>query len=114
TWVNWAGWRFQVTLNAYGIQVIWAIGWSMVALAGLIRLPRWEILAFGLVLVGFHNCFDGLEPESFGAFSPLWKVLHAGGPFEIFSGVHVSIGYPLIPWVGVMALGYSVGPWFLQ
>jgi uncharacterized membrane protein len=88
-------------------QVIWAIGASMVVLAGLIRLPRIAIALFGAALVLGHNLFDGLAPERFGSLAPLWRVLHVPGPLEV---VPVVLLYPLVPWVGVMALGYAAGP----
>jgi uncharacterized membrane protein len=88
-------------------QVIWAIGASMVVLAGLIHLPRPAIVGFGLVLVLGHNLLDGITPESLGAMAPLWNVLHARGALGV---VPVFISYPLVPWIGVMALGYAAGP----
>jgi uncharacterized membrane protein len=102
------GWYFTTRwTNGARAQVIWAIGGSMVVLAGLIRLPRAAVAAFGLVLVVGHNLLDGVAPAAFGAFAPLWHVLHVPGPLGI---VPVFVTYPLIPWVGVMALGYAAGP----
>jgi uncharacterized membrane protein len=89
-------------------QVIWAIGVSMVVLAGLIHLPRLAVAGFGAALVLGHNLFDGLAPDRFGALADLWRVLHVPGPLE---SLPVFMLYPLVPWVGVMALGYAVGPW---
>jgi uncharacterized membrane protein len=89
-------------------QVIWAIGVSMVALAGLTHLPRLAVAGFGAALVLGHNLFDGLAPDRFGALADLWRVLHVPGPLE---SLPVFMLYPLVPWVGVMALGYAVGPW---
>ena len=88
-------------------QVIWAIGASMVLLAAVVQLPRPAIVGFGLLLVVGHNLLDGITPESFGALAPLWRVLHVQGALGV---VPVSITYPLVPWVGVMALGYAAGP----
>jgi uncharacterized membrane protein len=85
------------------MQVIWAIGVSMIVLAALIRLPVWAIGLFGFVLCYGHNLLDGVKPDVFGAWAPLWKVLHVQGPTP-FGYVH----YPLIPWVGVMAIGYAL------
>ncbi len=101
-------WYFstQWTVGARA-QVIWAIGASMVVLAGLIYLPRAAIAAFGLALVLGHNLLDGIGPESMGHFALLWRVLHVPGPLE---SLPVGMTYPLVPWVGVMALGYVAGP----
>jgi uncharacterized membrane protein len=101
------GWYFTTRMTLGPVaQVIWAIGASMVVLAGLIYLPRPAIAAFGLLLVLGHNLLDGIAPASLGALAPLWKILHVPGPLEI---VPVFLRYPLIPWVGVMALGYVAG-----
>jgi len=79
----------------------------MIALAGLIYLPRWGVAAIGLAMVLGHNLFDRVAPEQFGALAPLWRVLHVSGPL----GFAPILGlYPLVPWVGVMALGFLAGP----
>ena len=89
-------------------QVIWAIGASMVVLAGLIHLPRAAVAAFGLALVLGHNLLDGVAPAAFGAFAPLWQ--HPARAGVRSSILPVFMIYPLIPWAGVMALGYAAGP----
>jgi uncharacterized membrane protein len=102
------GWHFSFDWpQGARAQVIWAIGASMVVLAGLIHLPRPAIVGFGLVLVLGHNLLDGITPESLGSMAPLWNVLHARGALGV---VPVFISYPLVPWIGVMALGYAAGP----
>src|SRR5262245_56425422 len=68
-------WRFTP------LQVIWAIGVSMIVLSGLVLLPlsRWFALTFGLVLIVGHNAFDMVSSDQFGEWAWLWNVLHAGG-----------------------------------
>jgi uncharacterized membrane protein len=96
---------YRVTI----ITVLWALGWSMIALAGLIHLPNWTILAFGVALVGGHKLLDGIPANALGDFAPLWSVLHAPG-FLINTSSHVVfVAYPLVPWLGVTALGYMLG-----
>jgi uncharacterized membrane protein len=90
------------------MQVIWVLGVSMIVLAGLVRLPMWVSAVVGVVMVAGHNLLDGVSPASFGAWAALWQVLHVSGPVTIGS-VKVFALYPLIPWVGVMALGYAFG-----
>lgn len=102
-------WTFDIHYTHLFVQVFWAIGWSMIFLAALIWLPvRW-IAAIGLSLILFHNAFDSFKPESFGSASWLWMMLHEGGfaPFGKTSGLFFA--YPLIPWIGVMAVGYAFG-----
>jgi uncharacterized membrane protein len=110
TYVNWFGWSFSIGFHSFGVQVIWVIGWAMVMLAGLIWLPRWIILAVGLGMIALHNALDGLKPESFGAWSEFWRILHVPGVVEIGPAVKLGVGYPLIPWTGLMAVGYAFGP----
>lgn len=103
------GWMFNVDYSFMFIQVIWAIGWSMVVLAGLVHLPRKAIAVFAIGTIVLHNAFDGIQPESLGSFGWLWKILHVQSP--IFYGTEsvLFVAYPLIPWIGVMAAGYVFG-----
>jgi uncharacterized membrane protein len=91
-----------------GLQVIWAIGASMVALAGAQYLGPRACLVIGLAIVLGHNMLDAVWPAGMtgGGRAPLWIVLHARqvydvGPFSIY------FSYPLLPWIGVMLLGYA-------
>jgi uncharacterized membrane protein len=109
TFIHWAGWAFRVDLHvSFGI-VIWAIGWSMIALAGLIHLPVKAVAAIGGLLIVAHNAFDGITSASWGAAAWLWTVLHAPGSIEFAPGYTLVIGYALVPWIGVMACGYAFG-----
>ena len=91
------------------LQVIWAIGVSMLVLAFLIYLPKPVILLFGLLLVFGHDLFDKVNPESLtGDEKTLWAFLHVQSSVTLWR-TDVFILYPLIPWVGVMATGYCFG-----
>jgi len=114
TWIRWAGWAFAINLHEHWGIVIWAIGWSMVVLAALVHLPNWAITTFGLVIIVGHNALDPLRPSDFGSFAWLWRILHEGGSFEVASGVRLGAGYPLLPWIGVMAAGYGFGTILLR
>ena len=108
--------------------VLAVLGFSMIALAGLIWLPNWAIVVFAVAMIAGHNAFDFVDDLSehgrLGRWSPLWTFLHmqtgdrlafpplnkfrvGGGP-----GIPFYVSYPLIPWIGVMALGYAFGPIF--
>lgn len=112
-------WFFDLMPSEF-LQVIWAIGVSMVCLAGLVFLPRWAILAIGAGMVLGHNLLDGMgptlmNPEAPGSLSDLaavsWVILHNGG-FLKFGPITTFVAYPLIPWIGVMALGYLFADFF--
>ena len=106
TVVNFA-WTFNLRATPI-LQVIWAIGCSMIALSGLIWLPRIAIAAVGVVMIVAHNGLDRVQPLLSEA-SPAWVLLHISGPLTV-SGTPVAlVVYPLIPWIGVMALGYAIG-----
>lgn len=109
TLLVWFGWDFAIHPTSYICATLWALGWSMITLAGLIHLPAWSILTFGLTLILGHNALDGIQPASLGAFAPLWQVLHAGGGFTLGGKIQVLAYYPLVPWIGVMAVGYGFG-----
>ncbi|HEX3558314.1 MAG TPA: heparan-alpha-glucosaminide N-acetyltransferase domain-containing protein [Pyrinomonadaceae bacterium] len=103
------GWFFNFDYHFMFMQVIWAIGCSMIVLAGLIFLPiRW-VAAFGLLLIFAHNAFDSVRAQDAGGFRWLWVVLHETNVVMPRPGMLVLMAYPLVPWVGVMAVGYAFG-----
>ena len=104
------GWTFNPAFNFFVLQVIWAIGWSMIALAGLIYLPRVALAAFAIVMIVGHNLLDGIRADQLQGFTSLWLLLHEPGFFQPAAGVKVLALYPLVPWIGVMAAGYACGP----
>lgn len=94
------------------LLVLWALGISMIALAALIHLPRRVLAGLSVAAIVLHNGFDGFQAAEFGAFAGLWRVLHQPGVFFVGS-VPVVVGYPVVPWIAVMAAGFSAGPIFL-
>jgi uncharacterized membrane protein len=108
------GWSFDIHFNYFVAQVIFAIGVSMVALSAIVHLPRGAIVAIGLAMIAGHNALDGIKAEQLGAAAPLWNLLHQPGLFDIAPGVKFIVLYPLVPWIGVMAAGYALGPVFAQ
>ena len=108
------GWTFNFDYHYLMGGVIWALGWAMIVLAGLVYLPLWAIVAFGITMIGLHNLFDTVRPQSWGSFGWLWKVLHKPGQIEPVTGMHFKVAYPLIPWIGVMAAGYGFGALLLR
>jgi len=108
TFVNWA-WNFDFDLHTNWGLVLWALGWSMIALAALIHLPLWGVATIALTMILGHNALDGVKPASWGSASWLWHVLHVPGSFPIGSHFTFLAYYPLVPWIGVMAAGYAFG-----
>ena len=93
-----------------GLGALWAIGCGLVALAALSRLPAARVLAIGLAIIFGHDLLDGVHAADLGAFGPWWRLLHEKGPLP--AGLPGSVVYPILPWIGVLAVGYGVGPLF--
>lgn len=103
------GWQFNLSSFTFGLQVIWVIGASMLVMAALVWLPFWAIIGFGAVVVLGHNALDyGLFPASdWTKPTPFWHILHNQG-FSLVAGLPVARMYPLLPWIGLMPLGYAL------
>ena len=98
------GLQFNIDYRVTFLEVLWALGWAMITLALLVRMPAVVSLLFGVVLVAGHNMLDGLRIAH-----PLWAIIHGPG-FVINTPEHIVFAaYPLVPWVGVTALGYALG-----
>jgi uncharacterized membrane protein len=80
----------------------------MIALSGMVFLPRKVILAIGILLVAGHNLLDKVHVTGNGGRAFLWSLLHDPGLFS-FGGKHFFVLYPILPWIGIIALGYSLG-----
>jgi uncharacterized membrane protein len=104
------GWSFNGDFGFVRMQVIWVIGAAMVILAGLVLvLPPRVIGGLGVAMVLGHNLLDGLTPAQLGGLVPLVHFLHAITPIPVAPHKMLIFLYPLVPWVGVMAIGYGLG-----
>lgn len=105
-------WTFDITYSHQIFQVIWAIGLSMIALSFMIYLPKKALLVIGIILIAGHNLLDGIIMDGNGPGSILWYVLHQRTRV-LFGPDHlVTIAYPVIPWIGLMILGYCFGTFY--
>jgi uncharacterized membrane protein len=102
---------FNWTWNVQFLEVIWAIGASMVLMALIIHVGvRWSAIV-GAALIAGHNAFDGVTVTDSGALVWLWRLLHVPGPLTgpPLEPPIIIVAYPLLPWAGVMAVGYAFG-----
>ena len=98
------GYQFNFDYRVTMLLVLWALGWAMITLSALVRLPAFAVTAIGAVMIVGHNLFDSLKWAN-----PLWSILHSPG-FVVNTPSHIVFAaYPLIPWVGVTAVGYGLG-----
>jgi uncharacterized membrane protein len=102
---------FNPSYPFFNLQVIWAIGICMIVLSALVYLSRRQILLIGLVLIVAHNLLDPLQVSGKGVGAFLWSVLHQPGSFHL-GHFTISVKYPVMPWIGLMAVGYYFGDWY--
>jgi uncharacterized membrane protein len=101
------GWLFNPVFPVFILQVIWALGVSMIVLAALIWLPVRVILAIGLILIIGHNLLDYVVSNA-----DWYNLLHRQAPLQV-GPADFFVGYPILPWIGIMATGYAFGQLYL-
>jgi uncharacterized membrane protein len=101
-------WTFNPSYPIFNLQVIWAIGISMIVLSAMIFMSRTLILLTAMVLIAGHNFLDNIHVPGTGSAAFLWSFLHEPGDF-VFGHFDIFIRYPVVPWIGVIALGYYFG-----
>lgn len=107
------GWSFDIYFSFIFLQVIWAIGWSMVILAALVFLNYRVIVATGLFITLFHNVMDYVtitDPELQAAANLL--VVTNFSTYTFLDTVQFISAYAILPWTGIMLLGYAAGQWY--
>ena len=104
TWVSFC-WQFG--FHFVLLQVIWAIGVAMMALSIFIWLPRWVLIGIAIALIVPHNLLDAWHAKDAGLWLRLW---HQGGAISLGDDFRIIFAYPLMPWIGLMAAGYAMGP----
>ncbi len=104
-------WSARFPPQTIWLQVIWAIGVSMICLAGAVHLSRTVVVALGVAIVCGHNLLDGIVLAPGDAFYVPWALLHQRAAFDL-AGITIKTTYPVLPWIGVILLGYGMGPWF--
>lgn len=107
TIVNFA-WYFDIYFRTPSLFVIWSLGISMMIMALLIYLPKIYILIFSLILIVGHNILDSIHFEG----SVFWSIIHEFAIYKFSIDSELFVGYPIIPWVAVMSLGYYFGSFY--
>jgi len=105
------GWTFNPLYNLFILQVIWAIGWSMIIVGLLVRTSVKMVMIIGCLIVFGHNILDYLTLPQQGAASILWRVFFTT-TFRVYpvGQTHFILDiYAILPWTGLMCLGYGFG-----
>jgi uncharacterized membrane protein len=105
--------RFGLFFNLYYdvlvFQVIWAIGASMVCMSLLIHLSYRVVLIVGLIIVFGHNVTDAFALTPQDTLYSFWGLLRQSAFYNATPTTVVWIPYPLLPWLGIMIMGYCLG-----
>jgi len=102
------GFNFSFSSGPLIINVLWALGWSMIVLSVLIHLPMRVLAVFSVAVMALHNLADPVNAGQFGRFNWLWIFAHQPGMIPV-NGAPVILAYPIVPWFAVMAAGYCFG-----
>ncbi len=112
-------WTFNFDFAHYEMAgVLWVIGWCMILMAALLKLPLRLTATLGVIVIAAHNLMDSrfmqlAEGLNDRKFSALWKALYFSfwaGPIQFGAdGPNLIVLYSLIPWIGVMAAGFAFG-----
>jgi len=112
-------WTFNLDYAHYMLAgVIWMLGWCMILMAVLVKLPIRAVAAIGLLIIAGHNLLDSrffplasAMPEH--GLGWLWTILYFGffaEPVQLGpGGPPLVVLYSIVPWIGVMAAGYAFG-----
>jgi uncharacterized membrane protein len=100
--------QISFTANPVLLIILWAVGLSMIALAGLIYLPTRVLMGISIAIIALHNLLDDVSAERFGRAVWIWDILYQRGIIA-FDGIKFRPAYPVLPWIGVMAGGYCLG-----
>jgi uncharacterized membrane protein len=111
--VNFA-WAGQFPPPVLYLQVIWVIGLAMITLALVHRLPLKLLGAVGALIVFGHNALTWISVEPGSIAYDAWTILLHRGFLVADGAVKLKVTYPLLPWVGVILLGYAAGPLYAK
>jgi uncharacterized membrane protein len=99
---------FNISFPFFSLQVIWAIGICMIALSAIVQLNARVIAIIAITLIIGHNILDHVHISGNGAAAFIWSVLHDENRFT-YGSFTFFVHYPVIPWIGLMSLGYYLG-----
>jgi uncharacterized membrane protein len=109
------GLTFNPLYNVIILQVIWAIGWSMILLGILSRISWKLVLAIGLIIFFGHNLLNylTLPPANTVGGGLISALFTTNGMFlPVGENRFIGLFYTILPWSGAMFLGYSIGRWY--
>ncbi|BBP65302.1 membrane protein [Pseudomonas sp. Cab53] len=107
-------WTAEFPPKTLWLQVIWCIGICMITLAVLLHLKRSWLIVIGVAIVAGHNLLDGIVLGPDSPFFVPWSILHQRAFIDLTEFTRARTTYPVLPWIGVILLGWAIGPWFAR
>jgi len=96
------------------LQVIWVIGLAMMALAVLHKLPLKVLIVLGVAIIAGQHLMTGLRAEQGSLGYYALTLLLQRGYLVADGAMQIKVSYPLLPWIGVIVLGYAAGPLYAR
>jgi len=110
--------RFSFFFNFYYdvifLQVIWVIGACMIMMAALIHLPFKVIVTIAVVIAFGHNLLGMITLQPEDKFYLVWGAVIQPGFMVVSDKLSVLLMYPVLPWLGIMLMGYCLGSWYTK
>ncbi len=100
--------NFSLTKGIVILSILWALGWSMVALGFLVHIPIRALAVLSIAVIALHNLADQVNAGRFGGAAWIWNILHQPGVFTA-GRIQFLAAYPLVPWIFVMSAGFCFG-----
>jgi uncharacterized membrane protein len=107
-------WYGEIPPSKLYLQVIWITGWAMIVLGLIHKLPMKVLLVAGAVIVAGHNTLSGVRFEPGTIANAIWTVLMQRGVLYASDAFTIKVTYPLVPWIGVILLGFCAGPLYAR
>lgn len=108
------GIMFNLSYDVIVMQVIWAIGFSMMVFSAIVRLPLKYILALGLAITFLHDILHLIRLQPDDPYVLLWTLIHQAGFVQATPTFGALVPYPFLPWLGILTLGYCLGEWYTK
>lgn len=105
------GWNFNPMFPMFFFITIWALGLSMIILAAIIHMPIKAILCLSVTIIVGHHLLDGVHVAGNSLSAFMWSLVHEQ-QFFVWESRIFLVGYPIVPLMAVMPLGYCLGVWY--
>lgn len=111
TIINFILW-FDVHFTILLFNVVATIGFGFIFLSQVLKIPSRTLGILGLCILIFHGFVPLIPFAELSLIKKILMPLFSPGSFPFGSGNVFVMGYPPIPWLGIMLVGFATGPLF--